>query len=218
MSNFSPTDSEALRGRLGKVASSSVSDAQASLGTILEGIKSIVPGLRAIGPAFTAKCYPGSIITVHKALCEARPGDVLVVDGGGDYSSALFGELMALQAQVIGLAGLVVDGAVRDVAGIRALGFPVFSKVTTARVGTNRRIGQTQVGVSCGGVPVSPGDWIIADDDSVSIIPAAALLEVVAAAEQVEAREVTYAERIRKGEHVADIIGVRDLIYSNHTK
>lgn len=214
MTRLDPDKAAAYRERLLKLPTSAISDAQISLDAVMQGIGSLTPGAKAVGPAFTVKCYPGSIITVHKALLEARAGDVIVVDGGGDDTSALFGELMALQAQLLGIAGLVVNGVVRDKAGIQALNFPVFAKGATARVGTNRRLGNTGVTIACGGISVSPGDWIVADDDSVAVIPQEQLEDVIAKAEAVEARELDYEKRIRDGEHVADIVNLRQIIYA----
>src|SRR3979409_48198 len=84
--------------RLGQFATATISDAQKSLGIMRPNIKALAPGMRLVGPAHTVKCYPGSIITVHKALLEARPGEVLVVDGEGDDRGALFGGVRSLQA------------------------------------------------------------------------------------------------------------------------
>src|SRR5438874_7631110 len=112
--------------RLGQFATATISDAQKSLGIMRPNIKALAPGLRLVGPAHTVKCYPGSIITVHKALLEAAPGEVIVVDGEGDEQGALFGELMALQAKANGIAGLVVDGPVRDRAALLEIGLPIF--------------------------------------------------------------------------------------------
>ena len=109
--------------RLRKLRTAWVSDAQGSMGVLHEAIKSLVPGAIAAGPAFTVACYPGSIITVHKALAEARAGDVLVVAGDADDRGALMGELMALACSVLGLAGAVIDGAVRDAPGPPRTGF-----------------------------------------------------------------------------------------------
>src|SRR5919199_744395 len=156
--------------RLVQYPTAAISDAQRSLGVMRPTIRSMVPGLRLVGPAHTVKCYPGSIITVHKALLEAKPGEVIVVDGEGDDRGALFGELMTLQAQANGLAGIVVDGPVRDRQAVAALGFPVFASSVNPRVGSNRRVGDTQVPIQCGGVVVRPGDVILADDDGVAVV------------------------------------------------
>lgn len=188
-------------------------DSLKSLWAMDPGIKSMVPGKVMAGPAFTVKCYPGSIITVHKALLEAKPGDVLVVDGDNDTHGALLGELMALQCKVNGFAGVVIDGCVRDYRGLGELGFPVFARYVTPRVGTNRRLGEVQTDVSCGGLVVHPGDWIMGDDDGVVVIPKERLDEIVEKAEGVEIHEQEVAERIRKGEQLADILNMRASIY-----
>jgi len=202
-----------LADRFRKLVTPYVSDAQGSFGVMHADIKSRVPGAVAAGPAFTVLCYPGSIITVHKALAEAKAGDMLVVAGDGDDKGALLGELMSKACQAIGLAGAVIDGPVRDAAGIRELGFPVYARSVTPRVGTNRRVGRTQVPVACGDIVVHPGDWIFADDDGVVVVPAANVDTVLATAEAAEAKEQRIAERIKAGESTIDILNFRDLVY-----
>ncbi len=202
-----------LAERLVKVATAAVSDSQKSFGVMSGVIRAMVPGRSVAGPAFTVKCYPGSIITVHKALLEAKPGDLLVVDGEGDDRGALLGELMALQCQQLGLAGVVIDGPIRDLSGLRELHLPVYARSLTPRVGSNRRVGETQVPISCGGVVVRPGDWILADDDGVVVIPVDRVESTLAAAMAVEEKERQIAERIRAGELLADILGMRETIY-----
>ena len=98
-------------------------------------------------------------------------------------------------------------------AGIRELGFPVWARSITPRVGTNRRVGQTQVPVACGDIVVHPGDWIFADDDGVVVVPAANVEKVLAAAETTDAKERKIAERIKAGESTIDILNFRDLVY-----
>ena len=107
----------------------------------------------------------------------------------------------------------MIDGPVRDAAGIRELGFPVWARSITPRVGTNRRVGQTQVPVACGDIVVHPGDWIFADDDGVVVVPAANVEKVLAAAETTDAKERKIAERIKAGESTIDILNFRDLVY-----
>lgn len=190
-----------------------VSDAQGATQTMDAGVKPAWTGAQAIGPAYTARCYPGSIITVHKALLEAPAGSVIVVDNGGDVSGALFGELMATEAKARGLAGVVIDGAVRDVDGLRALPFAAFARAVTPRVGTNRRVGTTQVDVVCGGIVVHPGDVVVAGQDGVVVIPRAGLAEVLDAVAAVEKKEAGIRTRMQQGERLADILAMRGLIY-----
>lgn len=205
-----------LVARLAQLDSAGVSDAQRGFGVLDPAIHSVTPGLHLAGPAFTVKCYPGSIITVHKALLEAQPGDVLVVDGEADgRAGALFGELMARESKDRGLAGIVVDGAVRDRTGLRTLPFPTFARAVTPRVGVNRRLGVTNIPVSVGAVLVSPGDWLVADDDGVVIIPASDVERIVAAVEAIEVKERGLADAIDRHERLADLLGLRSAIEGN---
>lgn len=190
-----------------------VSDAQGSSGVMDADIRPIWAGARLCGPAYTARCYPGSIITVHKALLEAPRGSVIVVDDGGDATGALFGELMGTEAKAQGLAGVVADAAVRDAEGLAELEFPVFARAVTPRVGTNRRVGSTQVQIACGGVVVHPGDIVVATSDGIAVIPRGNLSDVVAAVHAVQKKENDIRARMANGERVADIIAMRALIY-----
>ena len=207
------SDTTELVQRLEQFATATISDAQKSLGIMRPNIKALAPGMRLVGPAHTVKCYPGSIITVHKALLEARPGDVLVVDGEGDDRGALFGELMTLQALRNGLAGIVVDGPVRDRNAVVQSGLPVFATCLNPRVGSNRRIGETQIAVQCGGVVVRPGDLILADDDGVAVVAPEQAASVLDAAEAIKRKEIGYRKAMAAGQQLADLIGFRALIY-----
>src|ERR1051325_971804 len=200
-------------GRLAQYATATISDAQRSFGIMRPSIRPLGPGMRLCGPAHTVKCYPGSIITVHKALLEARPGEVLVVDGEGDDRGALFGELMTLQALANGLAGIVVDGPVRDRNAVVQSGFAVFAASINPRVGSNRRVGDTQIPVQCGGVVVRPGDYIVGDDDGVAVVAPEQAAAVLEAAEAIKRKEAGYREAMASGKQLADLIGFRQLIY-----
>ena len=199
--------------RLARYATATISDAQRSFGIMRPEIRALAPGMRLAGIAHTVKCYPGSIITVHKALLEAQPGEVLVVDGEGDDHGALFGELMTLQALANGLAGIVVDGPVRDRSAVIESGFAVFASSVNPRVGSNRRVGETQVPIQCGGVVVRPGDLIIGDDDGVAVIAQEQAEAVLEAAEAIKRKEIGIREAITQGRQLADLIGFRQLIY-----
>lgn len=196
--------------RFSDIPTAALSDAQSGLTTMHPAIRNRTPGLTLMGPAFTVQCLVGSIITVHRALLEAQPGDVLVVDGLGDHSSALFGELMARDAAFNRLAGIVVDGAVRDVVGLQTLGFPSFSRWVTPRVGTNRRLGTVGGQISCGGVTVRPGDWLIGDDDGVVVVPQEETERIIQAGLAIEEKERQIAARIDRGERIADILSFRE--------
>jgi 4-hydroxy-4-methyl-2-oxoglutarate aldolase len=203
---------DGLRTRLAAIHTGSLSDAMGSVGVLAAGIRPITPGARMIGPAFTVKCYPGSIITVHKALLEALPGVVLVVDDEGDTRGALWGEVMTHQALRQGILGLVTDGPVRDTPEIAALGFPVFAGSVTPRVGTNRRVGFTQIPIACGGVPVNPGDVVVADADGIVVIPRGLCETILERAEGIVRRDEGFIQQIGEGKLLADLLNFRELI------
>lgn len=167
-------------------------------------IKPIGPGMALAGPAFTVRCYPGATWALEQALELASPGDVLVVDGGAATEVILMGELMSTRAQQRGLAGVVVDGAVRDTAQVRALGFPMFARAVTCRCGTHAQIGQWQTTVCCGRVPVRPGDWVVADGDGIVCVPPDLLDAAAEAAEAIHRREARIAEALGEGLSLPD--------------
>lgn len=201
-----------LRDRLAKIHTGSLSDALGSVGVLAPSIRPITPGARLVGPAFTVKCYPGSIITVHKALMEAPGGVVLVVDDEGDTRGALWGEVMTHQAQRLGILGLVTDGPVRDTVEIAALGFPVFAGSISPRVGTNRRVGFTQIPISCAGVIVRPWDVVVADADGIVIVPQDQAAAVVERAEGILQRDEGFIQAIQDGKMLVDLLNFRKLI------
>lgn len=199
--------------RLSRLETAKIADAQAGFGIMDTYIRSIVPGAKLVGTAFTIKCYPGSIITVHKALTQAKPGDVLIVDGEGDgRAGALMGEIMALECKERGIAGIVCDGALRDAPGLRDLNFPAFARHITPRVGVNRRLGVTEVDVTVGGVIVQMGDFILADDDGVAVIPKAQIDAVLEKADGIVTKEAGLVEAIGRGERLVDLLNFRELI------
>lgn len=136
------------------------------------GIRAVWKGVpRVVGPAVTVTVPPGDFLMIAEALTTVRPGDVLVVDARGDTSRAVWGEYFSAWARGLGLAGIVIDGATRDVTDIEALGFPVFTRGTTSRKPTMSGPGEVNVPVSCGGVCVVPGDIVVADGEGVIVLP-----------------------------------------------
>ncbi|MBM6583905.1 RraA family protein [Microvirga sp. BT689] len=123
------------------------------------------------GPALTVKTRPGDNLMVHKALQIAESGDVIVVDAGGDLTNAIIGELMLAHAEKIGLAGIVINGAVRDYGYIRTHEFPVFAAGVTHRGPYKDGPGEINVPIAIDGMVVEPGDLIIGDDDGLLCVP-----------------------------------------------
>ena len=133
-------------------------------------IKNLKNGLKVVGPAFTVRVPPLDNLMIHKALTLIKPGDVLVIDGGGDHSWALMGFLMISTAIKLGVAGIVADGCLRDGEEIRNSGFPVFCTGLSPNGPLKEGPGEIGFPISCGGQMVNPGDLILADDDGVVVL------------------------------------------------
>ncbi len=159
-----------------------IGDAMHRLGPLSGTIGPMWPGARLTGTACTVWVRSGDNARIHQAISAAEPGDVLVVNGHGSVAHALFGELMALDARRHGVVGLVVDGAVRDVDAMAALGFPVFAAGVCPAGPTKEGTGEIGYPVAVGGVVVAPGDLVVADADGVVVVPKADAAEVLAAA------------------------------------
>lgn len=151
------------------------------------------------GVAVTVNLRPGDNLMVHKAMEIAHPGDVLVVSTNGNTTSAVFGELMCHSAIAARLGGLVVDGAMRDVAGITALGFPVFSRSVCAGGCDKDGPGEINVPIACGNTVVMPGDIMVGDADGVVAVPQAEAAEVLRLVQGLQAREKKRIQEIKDG-------------------
>lgn len=134
-------------------------------------IRPVWRGARLAGPAFTVRTPPGEFLSLREAAEQAPAGAVLVVDGGGDLRHALWGDIMSRRALDRGLAGLVVDGAVRDRDGIEALGFPVFAAGSVPTPPARDQRGELEVTIACGGLEVRPGDLVYGDADGIVVVP-----------------------------------------------
>jgi RraA family protein len=145
-------------------------------------IKPLREGMKVVGPAMTVKVNPNDNLMIHKALTLVKPGDVMVIDGGGDHSCALVGLLMVQTARKVGAAGMVIDGDIRDAAELRQLDFPLFVAGISPNGPSKEGPGEINYPISCGEVAVFPGDIIVADDDGVVLVKkehAAGLIEPV---------------------------------------
>ena len=151
------------------------------------------------GPAFTVRTAAGDNRAIHQALDLFSAGDVLVVDGGGDTSRALIGEIMATIAKHRGAAGMVIDGAVRDVSMLKNADFPVFARAAIHRGPYKNGPGEIGVPVSVGGMVVNPGDIVVGDDDGVVAFPASMAASLIKAVQAQEAKEQAILESVRNG-------------------
>jgi len=136
------------------------------------------------GPALTVKCRPGDNLMIHKALTMAQPGDVIVVDAGGDLTNALFGEIMVATAVKIGVAGVVLNGAVRDSEEIGQGDFPLYAAGVTHRGPYKDGPGEINVAIAIDGMVIHPGDLIVGDADGLLCVPYDDAEQVLAATHQ----------------------------------
>lgn len=196
--------------RVARIPTAVLSDALGRLGTMAAAIKPVSPKMRLAGRAHTVRCFPGDYLTLLKALAEAREGEVLVVDGGGVPEAALLGKLMAIEARRKGIHGFVIDGAVRDLAGLEEVGVAVFARAVTPRVGTAEHLQETQVPIICGGAPVQPGDIVLGDEDGVVVLAAKRLGQVVARALEVQQHEAEVVRKMKQGRPLAELMKLFD--------
>jgi regulator of RNase E activity RraA len=187
---------------LGEFETPAVSDQMNRLYTMTAAIRNLTdPSLRILGPALTVKLSPGDNLMVHKSLDMARPGDVVVVDTGNAGETAALGDLVSTKAHHRGIAGFVVDGMVRDLPGIQALGdFPVFARGVTPLGPLHRGPGEINYPVSVGGIVVFPGDIIIGDLNGVVVVPRDIAMELLERLLAQRSAESDYLAAVRRGE------------------
>jgi RraA family protein len=189
----------ALVRRFAAVPVANVSDVMSRMSAAGPTIRPLHAGGVLAGPAFTVKSRPGDNLMLHKALDLASPGDVIVVDAGGDLTNAMLGEMMLAHAETRGLAGVVINGAVRDLAAIKAKSFPVFAAGVTHRGPYKNGPGEINVSVTLGGMVIEPGDMILGDDDGVVAVPYAEAETICAEAEKKHAQETEHLQIILDG-------------------
>jgi RraA family protein len=151
------------------------------------------------GTALTIHTRPGDNLAIHRAFEFCRPGDVLVIDGAGDLTQALMGEIMATYSESLGVRGLVIDGAIRDVGALRQHDFPVYARGVTHRGPYKNGPGEINVPVTVGGMVVHPGDIIVGDEDGLLAIAPADVDAVIEGARRQQAKEAAALESIAKG-------------------
>lgn len=162
---------ETIINQFGQIPTTCISDAMQGLNNLDPAIKPPKEEYKIAGRAITVKIAVGDNSAVLKALRAAKPGDILVVDAKADLYRAIAGDFVIGMAQTLGIGGIVVDGVVRDIVGIKQLNFPVFSRGTTVAASGKYGVGEINIPISCGGVGLLPGDIIVGDADGVVVIP-----------------------------------------------
>ncbi|WP_432570700.1 RraA family protein [Kineococcus sp. SYSU DK005] len=190
---------EELLAQYAGVAVANIGDARERMGLLDGGIHALWRGAHVVGRARTVWVRSGDNQGVHRALATARPGDVLVVNGQGDVTRALIGELIAERARAKGVLGMVIDGAARDVVELERIGFGVWARGVCPAGPYKHGPGRVDVPVAVGGVVVAPGDLIVADDDGVVVVPAAEAGASLLGARAVQADEAERRAAILAG-------------------
>jgi 4-hydroxy-4-methyl-2-oxoglutarate aldolase len=166
------------------------------------------PGAAVVGPAVPVRCTPGDNLAIHVATATAPAGSVLVVAIEGQPELGHWGEVLTTQAQARGIAGLVIDGGVRDVAALEARRFPVFATELALRGAQKESAGSVGEPVEVGDVRVEAGDVIVADGDGVTVVPGAQLAEVLAAGGAREAKEAAMFVQLEAGATTLELLGL----------
>jgi 4-hydroxy-4-methyl-2-oxoglutarate aldolase len=205
-----PRADAALIADLGRCGVATVHEALGRSGFLGPGLRPIQPGSRAHGTAVTVLCWPGDNLMVHVAVEQCQPGDVLVVATTSPCSDGLLGELLATSLRTRGVRGAVIDAGVRDVAALRAMGFPVWCAAISAQGTVKATPGAVNVPVSIGGQVIRPGDAIIADDDGVLCVPASQVPGTVQGALARMEREEATRAALAEGHLGLDLYGLRE--------
>jgi RraA family protein len=185
----------------GEFETPDVSDRMNRLYTMNPAIRNMTPDVpRILGAACTVRVFPGDNLMVHKSLDIAAPGDVIVVDAAGSSTNAVIGDLVAAKARHRGIAGFVVDGFVRDLPGVVAVGLPVFARGVTPIGPLHRGPGEVNCPIQCGGIVVHAGDIIVGDTNGVVVVPREIALELLIRLQQQRAAEASYVAAVRRGE------------------
>jgi 4-hydroxy-4-methyl-2-oxoglutarate aldolase len=166
------------------------------------------PGARLAAPAYPVRCTPGDNLAVHVAVTRAPRGSALCVDVGLVPDRGYWGEVLTTAAEAAGLAGLVLDGGVRDSAALEEHGFPVFSAGIALTGASKDKPGTVGIPARIGGVLVSSGDWVVADGDGVTFVPGDALDAVLAAGRARETKETGFFEALRSGSTTLELLGL----------
>ena len=194
---------------LGELGVATVHESQGRQGLMKPYMRPIYASAKIGAPAITVSCQPGDNLMIHAAVEVCQPGDVLVVTTTAESTDGMFGELLASSLRARGVAGLIIDAGVRDVADLTAMEFPVWAKAVSAQGTVKATAGSVNIPVVCAGAMVHPGDVIVADVDGVVVVPYAQAAEVAKLSDQRRIKEENNRQRLKAGELGLDMYGLR---------
>lgn len=198
-----------LIGEFLKQTSATVHEAMGRRGALPGAIKPISPAMRMCGPAFTVDSPPMDNLLLHQAIYAASPGDVLVVRVADYHEAGYWGEIMGVAAQARGLAGLVIDGGVRDSLELTAMGFPTFSRGLCIKGTLKHGGGALNKPLAIGSIVIEPGDIVIGDADGVVVVPRAEGHAVLEKSIQRVDKEAVIMQQLRDGKSTLEIYGLK---------
>jgi 4-hydroxy-4-methyl-2-oxoglutarate aldolase len=196
---------------IARAGAATVYEAYGRRGDLDPAIRRISSSRPIAGPAYCVVCEKGDNLALHRAVAKASPGDILVV-AGHQATYGYLGDILAEAALARGIAGVIVDGFVRDSGELRSLNFPVWARGLAIRGATKTAPGDIEIAIDCGGVRIAPGDLVIADDDGIAAVRASDLEAMMLAMRKRLDQENEIREKLRQGALTLDLLDLRKYV------